>query len=326
MKTWKSVCIFGAIGVVLAGAVLITGKKGVGEVNKEAYTNYLNECDNLKKLGFANFTPENTKIRFFDGDNDFVVDGSNEWKKEKPVLNVIAGTVWQVGDEYQALVPVYEKMHGLTEAVEGVRIMQDGMNNQVKGDDNGNARQDSTFSEDSFVSTICHEAFHCWQFANFEEQILKRSQGFTGDREAVIVEEIDKKEEMAASVEREVNLYRDAYFTKDTETKKKLIAEALKEGADRADKLSADGKFTEYYLETLEGSAQYIEAMSFRDLTSEEEFKAQYLGEFVYCGGSGKYYTIGLYQCLLLDQLNVDWQEEFSFENSPSTILENMLK
>lgn len=48
---------------------------------------------------------------------------------------------------------------------------------------------------------------------------------------------------------------------------------------------------------------------------SEEINQLIDLGEFVYAGGSGKYYSIGLYQCLLPEQLEADWQEEFSFEN-----------
>lgn len=326
MKTWKSICIMGAIGVALVGAVVITGTKDVGEVNKEAYATYLNECDNLKKLGFENFTPESTKVRFFDGDNDFVVNNSNEWKKENPVLNVIAGTIWQVGEEYQALIPVYEKMQGLTEVAEGVSILQDGVKNSEVDNGITNRQKNITFSENMYVSTICHEVFHSWQFSNFEDQIVEGAQGYTGDREAIIVAEIDNNEEMAASVEREVNFYREAYFTEDIDAKKELICEAVNESRERAEKLSDTAKFTEYYLTTLEGSAQYVEAMSYRDLSSEEEYEAQYLGEFVYSGGSGKYYTIGLYQCLLLDQLDVDWQEGFSFENSPSTILENMVE
>lgn len=345
MKLQKSFLAIGVVGMLLVGAVGMTQTKGVSKVNKEAYATYLQECDYLNTLGFKGYAPKETKVRFFDGDYDFVVSAGEEWKKESPVLNVLAGTTWQVGEEYQAVVPVYEKLQGLTEMVGNIQKLQEVVKEEDRevaatGEDrdaraaeteNASAEEkdqanNSLYSETMYVTTICHEVFHCWQFTNFEDQIVNGTHNYSGDRETIITEEIDSVEELAASVEREVNLYRDAYFTENLNTKKELVAAALQESAKRGEKLSDNAKNVEYFIETLEGSAQYVEAMSFRHLTSEEEFESQYLDEFVYSGGSGKYYRIGLYQCLLLDQLSGDWQAEFSFENSPSTILQNMVQ
>lgn len=333
MKLHKSDLAIGAVGILLVGAVCMTQTKGVSIINKEAYATYLQECDYLNTLGFKGFEPKETKVRFFDGEYDFVADGSGEWKKESPVLNVIAGTTWQVDGEYQAVVPVYAKLQGLTEVVGNIQKLQEIVKEEETGAENasmeegkGQQETNSVYSETMHVTTICHEVFHCWQFTAFEDQIVNGTHCYTGDREVIITEEIDSEEDLAASVEKEVNLYREAWFTEDLNIKKELVVAALQEGTRRAKKLSDNARNVEYFVETLEGSAQYIEAMSFRHLTSEEEFESLYLNEFVYSGGSEKYYRIGLYQCLLLDQLNSDWKKDFSFENSHSTLLQNMLQ
>lgn len=307
--------IYAVVGIILCTAVIATRSEGSGKTEQRAYEAYLEESGRLSELGFTGFVPKETKVRFFDGENDLVADTSGEWKKEKPVLNVLAGSIWQVGDEYQVLVPVYEKMNGLLEVMDDLQKVQ------------GEAWEPrSIYSEEMYTATICHEAFHCWQMGRFEDQILNRAYSYDGDRERIISEEIDNVPEMAASVEREAKLYRKAYFTEDQGEKKALAAEALRESAGRREKLSTNAGRVEYYVETLEGSAMYVEAMAYRDLTSEEEFEKQYLGEFVYSGGSSKYYTIGMYRCLLLDQLGTGWQAEFNYVCSPSILLEKVLE
>ena len=91
--------IYAVVGIILCTAVIATRSEGSGKTEQRAYEAYLEESGRLSELGFTEFVPKETKVRFFDGENDLVADTSGEWKKEKPVLNVLAGSIWQVGDE-----------------------------------------------------------------------------------------------------------------------------------------------------------------------------------------------------------------------------------
>lgn len=305
--------VYGALGIVLSGALAATAGKGLSEVNRKAYETYIGEGEKLSDLGFKWYRPEEIKVRFFDGDKDYVSRPDGEFQKEAPVLDVLAGTAWQVGEEYQVVVPVYEKLSGMTELLGGANMLSD-------------EEEEMNYSETMYVATIAHEAFHCWQFSRFEEQITKDLPEEGMDRETIITEEIDSHEELKASVLREAKLWQEAYAEEDRASKLELIKEALKEAQERNENMSQVARTAEYFVETLEGSAQYVEACTYRNLTSEEEYNDYYMGEFEYHNGSGKYYTLGLYQCLVLDQVAEGWQQEFTYENNASTILANVVR
>lgn len=304
-------------GITLTTIAVCTSDKGLSDVNKEAYKAFVNESNKVEELGFTNYETDDFKVRIFDGDNDYVGTSDGKWSKEKALLDVIAGTTLPVNDEYQAIVPSYEKMKGLTDIVGGIASLQN---------DGEEAFSNDTFTENMYTATICHEVFHSWQLTNFEDSIVNGSHSYNGDREAIILNEIDTNEELKASVCKEAELLYKAYFENDTEQKYNLIKEALKESEERNVKLSENAANTEYFVENIEGSARYIEAMAYKDLAGEEEFNDYYLGEFTYIDGSEKYYTLGFLRCLLLDQVNPGWQSEFTYDNGCTNILADVVK
>ncbi|MDO5154982.1 MAG: hypothetical protein Q4D51_03360 [Eubacteriales bacterium] len=317
MKKKIGYMIYGAVGVLLCGAMVFTSSFGLSRVNQEAYDKFLTESDVLEKLAFDGFAAKNYKVRFFDGEQDFVMQKDAEMKKDKETLDVIAATAVEVDDEYQVLVPVYEKMQGVTQLVDGVSSLQNA---------DAQPKELESFSQEMYVAAICHEAFHCWQFTKFEEQIENGIGDEGQDREAVITSEIDANDQYVKSIEHEMECLQNAYNETALNQKYAFIKDALAEEAKRQDSVSDAACRVEKFVETLEGSAQYVEAMAYRDMTSEASFEKHYLADFKYTDGSGKYYTMGLMKCLILDQVSENWQSDFSYENNASKMLEKVVK
>ena len=322
--------LYGIIGILLMAGFILTGTYGLSEVNKKAYDSFAAESSYMSKLGFKDFYAADDTVRFFDGEKDYVVKSNGEITREKKVLDVLAATAWKVGEEYQILVPVYENMSGFTKMAENVEmITSSGENDNQTSKSAFSGESDSqtskaTFSEEFYVAAICHEAFHVWQFNHFEEQINRELGEIKADREEVITSEIDSNSEYVNSIEQEVKLLFEAYYETDMKKKLKLVGLAMEEEDKRRSTMNENSRRVEYYIENLEGSAQYVEAMVYKDLTSQKEFEDYYLEEFTYVNGSYKYYTIGLMKCLILDQMDESLQEKFTYENGLSQIMKGI--
>ena len=97
----------------------------------------------------------------------------------------------------------------------------------------------------------------------------------------------------------------------DVETKKKQIKKALELQKKRETALSDKVCAAEGFLQNLEGSARYVECAAYRKLAGDEAWKKQFLQAFSYADGSEKYYDMGMYKCMLLDQCLPGWQTQF---------------
>ena len=53
----------------------------------------------------------------------------------------------------------------------------------------------------------------------------------------------------------------------------------------------------------------------------EEKWAKTYRIPFEYKNGSGKYYEIGMIKCMLLDQLNPKWKNEFGLDKGFDVLL-----
>ena len=95
------------------------------------------------------------------------------------------------------------------------------------------------------------------------------------------------------------------------EIKKKQIKKALELRKKREVALSDKVSAAEGFLQNLEGSARYVECAAYRKLAGDEVWKKQFLQAFSYADGSGKYYDMGMYKCMLLDQCLPGWQTQF---------------
>lgn len=316
MKTWK--IIYAAMGIILAAGSIATAKYGLSEVNRSIYQDALSLDAKMQEFGFEDFSLKTMKVRFYDGDCDYVVqtdaEGSMTIKKEKAILDVFAGTTVKAEGQWQVLIPAYEQFSGLFDALEALGSYEQGVQ------EGSFAFSESDYSESSHAATIWHEAFHAWQAENWTEDVEKlMEQAEAGSvntggntREEIIVNEVDSDKELSGLFTEEMQLLMKAYQTEQTEEKKELVEKALEIAERRKEKLTPAAKAMEYFLENYEGSARYVESMAYRELEGDSAWQEIYLSEFRYENGSGKYYDMGMVKCVLLDQLAEGWQKEFS--------------
>lgn len=317
MKGFKYIFFF--IGVLLVVCTFATGEYGLTKVNRQIYQKACRAEADVEQIQFPDFHVADYKIRFYDGNSDYVVQGS-EIKKEKAVMDTFVGTTLQVNGEQQVIVPAYELFSELFNMMGTAGAMTEGTV----------AFSEDSYSEDSHVATICHEAFHAWQFTNWEQQIdiLMKEIESTGEsnRDSIIVNDIDSNPKLVVSFEREMELLQEAYQCSDDSSKRELVKEALEVHAKRQKELSAGAWAMEEYLENLEGSAMYVEAMVYRALAGREAFADYYLGDFEYSNGSGKYYYMGMLKCMLLDELLPEWKTKWNLEDSVDVLLEEICR
>lgn len=316
MKTWK--IIYAAMGAILAAGSIATAKYGLSEVNRSIYQDALSLDEKMQEFGFEDFSLKTMKVRFYDGDHDYVVqtdaEGSMTIKKEKAILDVFAGTTVEADGQWQVLIPTYEQFSGLFDALEALGSYEQGMQ------EGSFAFSESDYSESSHAASIWHEAFHAWQAENWTEDVeklMEQAEAGSGDaggntREEIIVNEVDSDKELSGLFTEEMQLLMKAYQTEQTEEKKELVEKALEIAERRKEKLTPAAKAMEYFLENYEGSARYVESMAYRELEGDSAWQEIYLSEFRYENGSGKYYDMGMLKCVLLDQLAEGWQKEFS--------------
>lgn len=324
MKTWK--VIYAAVGICLAVGSIATASYGLSEVNRNIYQDALYLDEKIQELGFEGFTLKTAKVRFYDGSNDYVVqvdaEGHITIKKERPKLDVFAGTTVEVGGQWQALLPTYEQFSRLFDALEALGSYEQGVQ------EGSFAFSKSDYGESSHSATIWHEAFHAWQSENWSEDVEalmeKAEVGYEDSREDIIVKEVDSDRELVELFNEEMQLLMKAYQAEGPEEKRALIADILEIAEKRKEKLSQAAEAMEYFLENYEGSARYVESVAYRELEGESAWETIYLTEFRYENGSGKYYDMGMMKCLLLDQLSDGWQKEFSPENGLDELLSRM--
>lgn len=324
MKTWK--VIYAAMGFFLAAGSIVTASYGLSEVNRNIYQDALALDEKMQELGFEGFTLKTTKVRFYDGSNDYVVqvdaEGHITIKKERPQLDVFAGTTVEADGQWQVLLPTYEQFSRLFDTLEALGSYEQGVQ------EGSFAFSKSDYGESSHAATIWHEAFHAWQSENWPEDVAalmeKAEVGNEDSREEIIVKEVDSDKELVELFKEEMQLLMKAYRAEGPAEKRALIADVLEIAEKRKERLSQAAEEMEYFLENYEGSARYIESIAYRELEGESAWETVYLTEFRYENGSGKYYDMGMMKCLLLDQLSDGWQKEFSPENGLDELLSRM--
>lgn len=301
--------IYAAVGVVLVVSVAATGTYGLSKTDREIYKTAIDLQEKMQENGFEGFVLEDKKVRFFDGSVDYVVTG-NKIEKEEAVFDTFVGTTSKVDGEYQVILPTYDNFADMFSLLGAAQSLADG--SMLFSEDN--------YSTNAHVTTLWHEAFHTWQFANWEREINAQIESAGLEEkdniQEIVVNNIDSKEQLMVSFSSEMELLQEAYETEDMEEKKALTAEALKLSKERKEMLSEKEAYVEQYYEILEGTARYVEAQAYLLLEGEEAWAETYLREFEYSNGSGKYYEMGMYKCLILDQLAPEWKADFNVTDS----------
>lgn len=297
--------LYGAAGVFLAAATVLTGDYGLSKTDMEIYERAVGLENDMSENGFLDFSPSDYKIRFFNGDCDYVVANS-EVTKEDAAFETFVGTAYEIDGEYQVILPTYENFSELFSMLDSAQHISDGELQFGEAD----------YSEDAHAATLWHEAFHAWQLTNWADEVAARGEAADiseeGGYEQIVVNEVDSDPEYVLSFSQEMELLQKAYESDDAEEKCRLIREALALSAEMEQGMSAQAAYAARYFETLEGSARYVEAQAYRLLAGETAWSETYMGEFTYSNGAGKYYAMGMLKCLLLDQLAPDWKDDFT--------------
>lgn len=310
---WKYV-IYIAVGVVLLILTIVTGQKGLSQTDKDIYAKAMELDETVNGMGFGDFVITDYKVRFFNGNADYVVSG-DEVKKEKAVIETFVGTTVEVDGQYQVLLPVYDRFSAMFSMLAQAGSLAEG----------DISFEEEAYSTNAHIATLWHEAFHTWQFTKSGAQIeaLAIEAGIDADTryEEVVLEEADANETLKTMFEQEMDLLWQTINAEDAQ-KADLIKEVLVLQAQRQEVLSTKAAFIERYYQTVEGSAKYVEAAAYKELEGTQAWEETYMRPFVYTNGSGKYYDMGMLKCMILDQVAPDWKESFDATVSLNDLLQ----
>lgn len=165
MRIWK--IMYAVTGIFLAAGSVAAAEHRLSSVNKDIYQSALALDGEMQKLGFDGFTLQDRKVRFYDGDCDYVVetDADNQMvvTKETAQLDVFAGTTLEVDGQWQVLLPTYEQFSGMFDTLGTLGSYQQGMQEGAFDFER------SGYDDRMHAATIWHEAFHAWQAENWHE-------------------------------------------------------------------------------------------------------------------------------------------------------------
>lgn len=288
------------IGAALLISAVITGSYGLSEINEDIYRQAA-ELENSANFGFENFRLTDYPVAFYDGDKDYVLtyeNGEVSVNKRKPVLDVMAATAYPVEEHFEVLVPTVERMESLV-----------GIIGMGKAD----------YKAEEHISTLWHEAFHCYQLSNYRDNIENISD--IAVSESIISEYADSNNAAVELFTKQSELLQRAVNTDDIDKLREIIVEYKQLGEEREALLFKEVIALEKYYTTVEGSACYIEARVYK-LLKPDDFAANYIDAIsIYSGGSGKYYKTGMSICMILDKIDPEWKENYDFSLSPTELL-----
>lgn len=300
---------YGAVGALLAIGVALTGTYGLAKVDREIYETAMGIEEQMQENGFSGFMPSEMKVRFFDGTKDYVV-ADGKVTKEEAAFDTFVGTTSKIDGEYQVILPTYDNFSHMFSLLDTAQGVTEGETNFAE----------NTYTTNAHVATLWHEAFHAWQMTNWEKEIdVKYAEAGLipeDDMSEIILNEVDSNDKLVVSFSREMELLRKAYETADAEEKKQFIIEALNVADERKTMVSAKAAYAEEYFQMVEGTARYVEARAYLLLEGDAAWKQTYFRETAYEKGNGKYYGMGMYKCLLLDELMPEWKEEYCVTDS----------
>ncbi len=283
--------IYFITGAALLTAGFTTTERGLKEDDRKEYERVIEDRKELGDLGFTGFSPLDYKTAFSNGEKDFVLDyrnGEMEITEREAVYEGLVGSIYQNGDEYEVVVPVYETW------------IATGANEQLS-------------------AVIWHESFHAYQNSYFH---LTENSADNGLSETELAERIDRNPEKRSLYEKELEILGRVADADKTCDFRKTALEYLNIAEKRDELLSADEKISEDFYELSEGSAYYVESMVVRYENGDAVYEDNYLKNAAsYSEGNSKYYHHGMLQCMLLDGLDPDWKSDFAFDCSLDEVI-----
>lgn len=311
---WKK-ALYIATGIVLAVATVVTGSNGLSDRNIENYKRAAAIQDEITVQTFSGYHMTDYPVSFYDGKYDYVVTGGTQEQhieRRRPVLGAFVGTAYEVDGHYEIILPTVEQFSGMVDIISTTQRFS------TEGND---VMDEVNYSDEEHITTIFHEGFHAWQMSNFDKEVEDCLQGRSFEDknfgESLIVEEVDNNPVIVAYYEQEMTLLKKILLSDSMEEMSADLAEYQRIDNERKGLLSEDVLILEDYYERIEGTAYYIESKAYEMLKTDEECQAKYVEPIdTYSKGTHKYYNMGMAKCRIMDKLNPDWQDTYTFSES----------
>jgi hypothetical protein len=308
MKAFRPIYLL--IGVLLAAGVLVTSLRGLPGEDLVLYEKACTLEDGRLGQIWPGLSVSRYPVAIRKGNAEYVVfDG--EVRKRKPVLPVIACTVYPDEDRIYILVPSKSVMDSVGQIVEGFSgSIEDFLIDRF-------SIEGKKMSESQYISILCHEAMHACQLSRWEEKIKALAEGIADPGIEARIEESESDPEIRAMYEKQADLLYRLVVSDEGMPDAEAVAEYIRTRKDTlalvSEKAGIDANAVESHAdlyELLEGTARYVEAKTALAL-SDEELYGQYLHSLKETSfGKEKYYKSGMGICMLLDRLDPDWKQD----------------
>lgn len=232
--------LYGALGVILMGATIMTGINGLSPQNKAVYDDALSLQQDVDTVGFEDFKLEDYKVRFFDGNADYVVSGETI-KKEPAVFTTFVGTAYEVDGDYQVILPTVENFSAMFDLLGTAGSISEGETNFTE----------AQYGAKEHIATLWHETLHAYQMRHYYDQLTGLlDEGAEGENiEDIIVSSVDSNQHVVELYKKQMELLNKAYDAEDLTDKKTLAAQYLELEGERRGLLdgAAPSGFTGYF-------------------------------------------------------------------------------
>ena len=285
--------VYGLVGAGLVLTGFMTTEKGFKENDRTDLDRVAEDYKELGDMGFKGFCPTDYKVAFSSGDKDVVVDyngGDYMVSERDAVYEGLVGSVYQNGDEFEVVVPEYDTWITL----------QAGSGEQLS-------------------AVIWHESFHAYQneYCKLYETVDSAMLG-----ETELSSEVDNNKEAKRLYEKELQILAQLADEENSCDVHEIAIEYISVAEERNSLLSEEVNRSEAFYEMTEGSAYYVESNAVRYENGEQVYRDNYLKNAAdYSDGNAKYYHHGMLECMLLDELDPEWKDSYSFDRSLDEVI-----
>lgn len=294
-------------GLVLAISLYMLSNQSLSQTDLTIYQSALDLQDQM--TSFTDFQLSDYPVRYFDGNKDYVLS-QGEIRPDKPYFKALAATAVEINGEYQIILPTIDRMTNTLSLL--------------------SLGQDAEMSYDSHAlqsATLWHEGFHCYQLTNFEENLDRFFPDRPIDNDNFLSQEIDHSDELLTGYQAAEMILDQAIESQTESQTKQLAGDFLQKYHTRRQDLTDQAKIFESFYEMIEGTAQYIESQAYLELAGPAAYKTYYFDSSPENDrGMAKYYRMGRKICLLLDKVSPGWSENYHFEQSLVSVLEQSLE
>ncbi len=286
--------IYSLVGAGLALTGFMTTEKGFKENDRTELDRVAEDYKELGDMGFNGFCPTDYKVAFSSGEKDIVVDyngGDYKVSERDAVYEGLVGSIYQNGDEFEVVVPEYDTWISI----------QAGSGEQLS-------------------SVIWHESFHAYQ-NEYCKLYDKVDSAMLGETE--LSSEVDNNAEAKRLYEKELQILGQLADEENSCDIYEIALEYISVAEERDNLLTDEINRSEAFYEMTEGSAYYVESHAVRYENGEQVYRDNYLENAAeYKNGNSKYYSHGMLECMLLDELNPEWKDSYSFDRTLDEVIE----